>query len=447
MMEISRYLVLCLISLSISGTGQDLKIVIDHPDRVNAGSDFTVTVTIDKGSLTDYSRFSQDIPYGLSASNISSPNADFTFDDQRIRIIWLKLPEESKVTVTYRISVDERLSGSFILGGVFAYVVEDERKFLNFERSREITITPSSTLDPARIVDIKNFKSVIEGGSAADLGAPYAMVIRQKPVLLSSGSYLVRLLVKNPVGSKYAKIEETIPSGYLFEEVSSHKGIVSFAASTVKFIWMKLPEEPEFEVVYRLTPKRDEAQGNMLLEGLFTYTIGNENQLVEVKEVDAVIDNLSAAEKRDLLQRGTIPSGTAISSRIPEKAVETKTVPEKVTVQPKLPVKTPGQTVGSSGRIKDTQVLPTGSGTYFRIQLIAKRSAFNANSHFRQEGVNREVFVEQHQGLFKYTVGSFQTYDQANTYRRSLSSKPSLKEAFVVAYRDGKRIPVTSVLR
>ncbi len=125
--------------LSFSLQGQEVDISIDHPDQVNAGSEFTVTVTIDKGSLTDYSRFSQDLPLGLTAINISSPNADFSFDNQRIRIIWLKLPEDKEVKVSYNIMVNERLKGSFILGGVFAYVVEEERKFLNFEKSSEIT--------------------------------------------------------------------------------------------------------------------------------------------------------------------------------------------------------------------------------------------------------------------------------------------------------------------
>ena len=47
------------------------------------------------------------------------------------------------------------------------------------------------------------------------------MAIRQKPILERTGGYLVHLLINNPTGSKYAKIEETIPSGYMFEEVSS----------------------------------------------------------------------------------------------------------------------------------------------------------------------------------------------------------------------------------
>ncbi len=76
--------------LTLSLSGQEVEISIDHPNEVKAGEVFEVTVTIKKGTLTDYSRFSQDLPLGLTATNVSSPNADFSFDNQRIRIIWLK---------------------------------------------------------------------------------------------------------------------------------------------------------------------------------------------------------------------------------------------------------------------------------------------------------------------------------------------------------------------
>ena len=125
MKKISYWLIASMLCLATALHAQEVKISMDHPDQVNAGEVFEVTVTISKGSLTDYSRFSQDLPAGLTATNVSSPNADFSFDDQRIRIIWLKLPVEQEVKVTYNILVDKRLKGSFVLGGVFAYVVEE----------------------------------------------------------------------------------------------------------------------------------------------------------------------------------------------------------------------------------------------------------------------------------------------------------------------------------
>jgi hypothetical protein len=418
--------------LTLTVTGQEVELTIDHPDQVRAGQDFQVTVTIQKGSLTDYSRFSQDLPLGLTATNRSSPNADFSFDNQRIRVIWLKLPDNPQITISYTVHVNERLKGTFMLGGVFAYVVDDERRFLNVPQGREITIIPSSTVDPDFIVDIKNFRGGSDVPPSADpQDKVYAMVIRQKPILLPSGSYLVRLLVNNPTGSKYAKIEETLPSGYIFEEVNSQGGIVSYAASTVKFIWMSLPESSEFELEYKLVPKQNEPQGEMGINGMLTYTSGNENRLVEVKEMDVPLEVLSQAEKRNLLLTGEAPGTrrqTAVvtqpqevrerqEQREPPPRQDPVTVPERTgTTAGTTAGTSTGRTAAAGSMVMDTPVLQPGTGVYYRVQVAATSEASDARAFFREAGVDRDVFVEQEGGFYKYTVGSFRSYDEAVSY-------------------------------
>lgn len=438
----SFWFVLLLSIVSFTAFGQEVDISIDHPAQVKAGEVFEVTVSIAKGSLTDYSRFSQDLPLGLTATNVSSPNADFSFDNQRIRIIWLKLPDVEEIKVSYNIMVDERLKGKFILGGVFAYVVEEERKFLNFEKSDEITIIPNPNVDPGLVVDIKDFKGGPSGAAGATAAAgvagstmqeSYAMAIRQTPTLLSSGGYMVKILIQNPRGSKYAKVEEDIPSGYLFESVDSHDGIESFSSSTVKFIWMKLPGEAEFEVSYRLVPKRDEPQGEMLIKGELTYSAGNENKVVDIKQEDVDLGSLTLAEKRNLLQTGEFTVAAKTTPVVPEKVEPVEELVE--------PVKT---TETSGTTIANTPVLAPEEGLYYRVQITAKRSAVDARSLFREAGVSQEIFVEQHEGYYKYTAGSFTSYNQAVSYRNQLEALSEINGAFVVAYRDGARIPMPS---
>jgi len=441
MKYLTHYLAVFILSMAFSLSGQDVEISIDHPERVNAGENFTVTVTIKKGSLTDYSRFSQDLPLGLAATNVSSPNADFSFDEQRVRIIWLKLPEANEVKVSYLVSVDARLKGDFTLGGVFAYVVADERKFLNFDHRKPITIVPSNSVDKSLIVDIQNFrggKAPVTPPTVSRGVGPFAMAVRQRPALLNTGGYLIHLLIDNPPGSKYAKVEESIPSGYQFEQVNSNEGIVSHASSTVKFIWMKMPEQSEFEVIYRLVPKQGEPQGNMLIEGLLTYTDGNENKEAQIVEMDVSLDNLSATQKRDLLATGKVPQGTG---KVPQA---TSTTPPVQTVS--KPPSSSTDMGSASGRvIVNTKVLDRGTGVYFRVQLTANMNAFDATTFYRDAGVDREVFVEQHNGYYKYTVGPFQTYSQAMSYKENVENIQEVQGAFVVGYNNGNRVSAGSL--
>ena len=443
MKYITHCLAVFLLFLTFSLGGQDVVISIDHPERVNAGEDFAVTVTITKGSLSDYSRFSQDLPLGLAATNVSSPNADFSFDEQRVRIIWLKLPEANEIKVSYLVSVDARLKGTFALGGVFAYVVNDERKFLNFDQRKPITIVPSSSVDQSLIVDIKDFRpgqpSVTTAAAVSTRGEAFAMAIRQKPALLNSGGYLIHLLIDNPPGSKYAKVEESIPSGYMFEEVNSNEGIVSHAASTVKFIWMKMPEQSEFEVVYRLVPKQNESQGNMYIEGLLTYTDGDENKVAKLVEVDVSLDNLSAIQKRDLLATGEVPQAARTT-----QAVQTETRPP-VQTETRPPASSTNTAGASGGVIANTKVLDRGTGAYYRVQLTANMDPIDATTFYREAGVDREVFVEQHAGYYKYTVGPFQTYNQALSYKEQVDRLQEVQGAFVVGYNNGNRVSAGSL--
>jgi len=430
---------LVLLCISVFATAQEVDLTIDYPDEVKGGESFQVTVTIDKGAIRDYSRFSQDLPLGLTAENLNSPNADFSFDNQRIRIIWLKLPEESQVEVSYNVMVDKRLKGTFELSGVFAYVVNEERKFINVEIAHPVSIIPAADMDPAQLVDIKDFKGAATAPVAigATKKEAFAMVIRQVPVLESTGAYQVKLLVKNPQGSKYAKVEESIPEGYMFESVDPHDGIESFSASTVKFIWMKLPGESEFEVSYRLVPKRDETQGEMTIDGKLTYSAGNENKVVPVKQLVVDLAALNTTQKKELLLSGKVPAGASK----PVARAESKPAPAKPKTVEKKPVVVKAQPAGASSTIiMNTRVLAAGSGTYYRVQLAAFSEAVDGLNLYRKSGVTEEVMVEKHGGYYKYTSGSFSSYGQASSYKDKLNRLPGISGAFVVKYQDGKRV-------
>src|SRR6056297_2404736 len=106
---------------------QDIRVNMDVPTEVRAGEEFIVTLQIYKGDLESFSRYTQSLPYGLTAERLNTANADFSFDEQRVRIIWLKLPPEDSITVSYKVKIDPRLTGSFELSGDFAFVNENER--------------------------------------------------------------------------------------------------------------------------------------------------------------------------------------------------------------------------------------------------------------------------------------------------------------------------------
>ena len=127
--------------------------------------------------------------------------------------------------------------------------------------------------------------------------------------------------------------------------------------------------------------------------------------------------------------------------------MRTTTTPTRTEPKP-TPAVIKSDPAGASGNsIASTRVLSGGSGIYFRVQVAANQTAFDARSFFRDEGLAEEVLVEQHEGWYKYTAGSFQSYGQAVAFRERLERFPSITGPFVVAYRDGNRVPIGSVMQ
>jgi cell division septation protein DedD len=192
-------------------------------------------------------------------------------------------------------------------------------------------------------------------------------------------------------------------------------------------------------VIYRLVPKQNEPQGNMLIEGLLTYTAGNENMVTEIVEMDVNLGDLSASQKRELLATGRVPQSTRTT---PPVQTETRT---PVQTETRTPVTTTNMGSASGRTIANTKVLDRGSGVYYRVQLTANLTAFDAKTFYRDLGVVKEVLVEQHDGYYKYTIGPFQTYDQALSYKDQLERVPEIQGAFVVGYRNGNRVSAGSL--
>ncbi len=431
--------ILCLVSLPLyAQVGGGVQIDIDAPDNVVAGSSFEVTIHLTKGELKDYSRFSQDIPAGFTASNISSPNADFTFDEERIRIIWLKLPSDQEIEVKYNIDVHERLSGTLELGGTFAYVESGARKFIDIADKKQVTVMPSPDIDQGLVVDISDFKSVVKS-TQAEIQSDFASVIRQEPVVMPNGIVNLTLLVHKPEGTKYLKLEETIPGGYSFEALQSNKAIVSQAASIAKFVWMKPPAESIFTLKYRLVPILEQEQQALLIQGTITYTEGDQNIVEEIEELGVSIDALSSAQQLDLLKTGVV-SGEVAAVNTVEKVTQT-TVPTK-RVKPPEPEKTNTVTRSKDKSALSIPALSSESGNYFRVQVAAIKNPYFANIYFSEYDLLRSVKVEQLSGWYKYTVGSVTNYSEAEALKKKIRQQTPVNTAFVVAYKDGKRISI-----
>jgi hypothetical protein len=467
------------IHLPFSG---NVSMTLEVPGQINAGNDLKVQITLNKSDITSFARFQMELPPGITASNGYSANADFTFKDQKVRLIWLKVPKDEVITFNFTIHCNDHLKGNFNIGGIFSYIQDNEKKMVDLQ-PQQIAIVPSPNIDPGQIVDIGEYgKSMF---SQSPVAITDVACIRQKPEWTESNhQYIVTLLLNKEKLKKFAKIEELIPKGYTAISVTSKEGIFTFRDNKAKFLWMNLPSEPFFTVSYKLIPMDESHIKQPLIKGTFSYIIDDKTQSIPVIEKEISLANLTPEMVKSILQAPAVLAGNVIPEK-PEKGIvaidEVKTqqkitaniqqpVVNKESVDIKRPVTikepvankgkdTIKKVVFSNNKQKSREVavskvtameksseLEPRNGVYFSVQLAAGHRQINVKRYFQKYKLDNTIYKENHEGWIKYSVGTFNVYKDARDYRVHIWNTTTIADAFVSAYNDGKRITVQEAL-
>jgi len=444
----------------------DVTIAVDMPDVIEAGMEITVTVTINKGKMTNFARFQQELPYGFSAMAVNSANANFSFQDQKVQLVWLRVPDDDEIIFSYKIIANERLSGNIDIGGRFTYIDNNERKTVD-QQPRLLAIKPSPNLNPSMQIDVSDYAKVASIEAVATRGGQ-TVTLRQRPVWMEEDKvFLITLLINKDAVQKFAKIEETVPEGYTAASIDTKGGIFSYANHSAKFIWMDLPVEPYFTVTYKLIPDDGVIPdlASMSLSGVFSYMINEHTFSSEIVERQETLAGLNNAQVSDLLRGITVQaieqlpllvtdtstpqssstqqttqstSQTSSTSRPVTTVTATTSPPSSVATTP--PVRTVTVTNDASDLLKPE------SGVYYRVQIAAGHKPVNTQRHFKSFRLEYSVAKETHEGWFKYTVGSFVEYKDARDYRVHLNNTTKIDDAFIAAYNNGNRITVQDAL-
>jgi hypothetical protein len=449
--------------LFISIFTDDITVSLQAPETVVAGQEFTVELTLDKGDLASFSRLMQELPEGLTAKPVNSSSSDFSFKDQKVRFIWLKMPESQKVTVSYVISVDQRLKGTFDLGGKFSFIANNERQSVEIQ-SKSITINPSPDIDPSLVVDIKDFKNSVIPNLKPNIDN-MVFCVRQKPeVDAERNEIVVNILVNKEDKQKFAKIEEKIPEGYTAVNVDSRDGIFKVEDNTVKFLWMNMPSDPYFVVTYKLVPVDGVVADNIKLKGLFSYVNDDKTFTRDIVEQNVKLRNITKDQLVDVAAK--LPAdyskgeGTTVTPAEDQKNLAQKDEKEPKegeeqgeTTHKTKPAKSYSGSANYAAALNDIEksnrlfVLEPEDGVYFRVQVAAGRRPVDVKHYFKRLKLNEEdIRIEKHDGWNKYSIGSFLSYRDARDYRVHIWNTTPIGDAFVSAYCSGKRITVQEAL-
>jgi hypothetical protein len=145
------FLISVLIFYSYITALSQVGINIDCQDSWGPGRYNKVTVTIDFGKADGFARYTQDFPVGFDIIPGNIPAGDFTWADNQLNIVWIKLPEAKIVSFSYQIRPDGTMNGNFEMGGKVVLISGGDTKHTFLIKGKPITISGTNGLLPEEI--------------------------------------------------------------------------------------------------------------------------------------------------------------------------------------------------------------------------------------------------------------------------------------------------------
>lgn len=166
-------------SLSVKSDDEGASISVKRSikeTQVQPGGNFLVELKVEKNMVSGVGKIIENIPEGFTASSVENNGAIFSQNGNQVKFLWAVLPAEDEFTVSYKVHVDESVSGNKVLDGNMSYLQgSDTRKHLIPSSAIEISGGTVATLDPVT-------SPTVADEPAADVASDVAAVDADEPV-------------------------------------------------------------------------------------------------------------------------------------------------------------------------------------------------------------------------------------------------------------------------
>ena len=423
------------------------------PSSAKPDSEFTVELTINKGSVGGFAKLQQDLPEGFTAFQDENTGASFTFTNQSVKFIWMALPSDKEFKIKYKVKVAAGINGDKVIAGKFSYVSDNVKQSIEIAPSTitvgfksspiaaateppmkttalETTTPIAATTSPTTITEpsTKTTEPILAATMPVITDPSSILCSRTLPENISD-NFTVEILVNKGNITGFAKLLETLPAGFTAAAGDVQGAAFSFDGQTqkVKFVWVSMPSQTEFKISYKVTVPAG-ANGTQNIDGVFSYIENDET-------------------KKFILPRSSMSFGGSSSSIASSTTpVTSTTTPVTATATPVTTEQTTATTTYTTKSLSPTSSIPAPQGNVnYRVQIAALHNAVDANTLALRYNINDKVNTEMAEGFTKYIVGSHNEYKEARDFREEIRNK-GVVGPFVTAYNIGKRITVQEAI-
>ncbi len=157
---------------------QDLHVNVITQSSWPPGKYVPVRIEIANPGSNGFARFYQDLPQGFTVKSAETAGADFYWENNQVNFVWLKMPADKVVSISYLAKADAVLSGSFRLGGRLDYLTDsDTRKSVDCE-SLVIQLDRDAEVEED-IEDLLQKAEAVTDAAAKDTAAERDAVVKE----------------------------------------------------------------------------------------------------------------------------------------------------------------------------------------------------------------------------------------------------------------------------
>lgn len=215
--------------------------------------------------------------------------------------------------------------------------------------------------------------------------------------IISMDEFTMRCKVYKGAIQGKGELTQILPIGFMVTDTAIADARVEFKNYTLSLYWEELPKDSIFEISYNV--KLDKIYGTLpMVSILYLDTLKKEYRY-----------------KTDVF-------------------IKRKIVAEPIVVVEEV--------------IEEEEMVSPSDRVEFRIQVrAAYKKRISTDSLARTLQLDVPVNEEKINNWYKYSIGSFKTYDEARAFRKGLVKKSLLKDAFIIAYFDNERLNSLSELK
>lgn len=411
---------------------------VKAPSSVKAGEAFLVEVTIATNGEKDFMRYSMEFPQGWIVEKAETAGSTFKYEKQTAKFLWSRVGEVTELKISYRVTPPANAAGEFVMNCKLSHTVDN---------------LPANIQLPPMVVNVtaggSNEKAV-----ADSTAKPLANISidRFVPGEEITDVFVVSLTINKEDLTSFGKVEDTLPAGFNAVLVKADGADFKFENGVVKFSWFVMPAKHVLNVQYRVLVDPG-VSGNQTIGGHFSYVENEAGKLMTIAPSVVRVKEPVATKEEPIVtkEEPIVTKEEPIVTK--EEPIVTKEEPVVVKEEPIVikeePIVTKEEPVVTKEEPSTLRQEPVGQGVAAGVSFSVQIAAFSRMlpvSYFQETfKLSATINTEQHNGLNKYTTGSFSSYQAARDNRNQVRTT-GISDAFVIAYNNGKRITVQEAL-